>query len=111
MKEVNVNGVYVKRNWQMRVLRFYVPFDTQIDHFRDVLSIQSLSTVQKKLNLTQLQKQTCINKPNDTNEHKDLNPSLVTFNNDQAANRLGLFLQPQDHTRLTGERKGHHSVK
>ena len=43
----------------------YIPIDTKIAHFEDVLPSQSLGFVQTKLNITQ-HKQACTCKPKDT---------------------------------------------
>jgi len=74
---------------------FYIPINTEIGHFK--ATSQSLSTVLKKLNLTQ-QKQTCINKPKDTKthyKHKGLKPVLVALYDIWPGNRLGLLIEPQ----------------
>jgi len=65
-------------------LRVYVPIDTKTDviFFRDILPSQYISTIPKKLDLTQ-QKQICTNKPKYTNEqNKPTNKA-----------RLGCFVQ------------------
>jgi len=72
-------------------VKFYVPVDTNIDNFRDILS-QSLRMVLKKLKLT---KTACINKTQDIitqSKQTKLTARLVIMYDDQPGNRIGLIL-------------------
>jgi len=61
-------------------LTFYIPHDTKIHHFRDILPSESFSKVLKKLNLTQ-QNQTYQKMKDATTQDKQwkLNAGLVVW--------------------------------